>query len=139
MELGTFGALISFALTLEEKAVEVYTSLENSGSSSELNTLLRGTQKRLGRLKRIRQELVTEMILEPLSGVDSENYTIPVSPDLEEEELLALVIQIEENLHSFYSDTADLIPMKEAERAFHRLAEENLIRLSELKIISDGQ
>ena len=76
MELGTFGAIISFALELESQAYEYYEDLNNTVFFQSNSQLMKGSQKRSKRLRRIRQELVTEMILEPITGVESNDYLI---------------------------------------------------------------
>jgi rubrerythrin len=135
MKLGTFGAIISFALELERQALEYYESLKGSVVSQPSSQILTGSQKRLRRLRRIRQELVTEMILEPISGVDSDDYVLSISEGSDEAERLNQAIRLEENMNRFYSTSAYLIPMKEVERAFLRLAQENESRLVSFKNI----
>lgn len=130
MELGTFGAIISFAMDLEQQAFNYYEGLKQTGLSGLTSQLISGSQKRINRLHRIRQELVTEMILEPITGLDSATYELLIKPDLDDAGLLDQTVQLETNLHHFYSNTAHLIPMKEVERAFMRLAAENEKRLA---------
>ena len=135
MALGTFGAIISFALELEEGAGAVYERLLDTGLSSAIGPLLQGSQKRLSRLKRTRQELVTEMILEPITGVDGDAYETPPPTGSTEADLLKQAVCMESIMHRFYSDTASVIPMKQVERAFLRLAKENQTRIAKLESI----
>lgn len=129
MELGTFGAIISFALDLEQQTYDYYETLKQAGLSDLTSQLLNGSQKRINRLLRIRQELVTEMILEPMTGIESGQYELSIAPGLDDVDPLDQAILLEKNLNDFYSDVASLIPMKEVERAFFRLAEENEKRI----------
>jgi rubrerythrin len=126
-ELGTFGAIVTFALDLENQALAFYQGLDDSESSSTILQLVKGSQKRLQRLTRLRQELVTEMILEPISGVFESDYQVDLSgsPNWSE-----MANSLEQNMGTFYSTTAPLIPMKEVERAFLRLAKENHHRVN---------
>jgi rubrerythrin len=133
MELGTFGAIISFALELELQAAEYYEKHNEKIFSQTDSKLLKNSQKRVSRLKRIRQELVTEMILEPITGVDSNDYSVSVSQETTEAEVLHQAIRLNENMHHFYSTMAPLIPMKEVQRAFLRLAKENETRVTSFK------
>jgi rubrerythrin len=133
MQLGTFGAVISFALALETQAFEFYEGLNQDVFSQSGHQLLKGSQKRLNRLRRIRQELVTEMILEPITGVDSDDYVLNVLDSSDPSEVLNQALRLEENMRRFYTTTAPLIPMKEVERAFLRLAKENETRLIAIK------
>lgn len=130
MELGTFGAIISFAIELEEQTHNYYQELEQTSLSGTTSQLINGSKKRITRLHRTRQELVTEMILEPITGLDSADYEIPITLDLNDVGLRDQAVQLETNLHDFYSNTASLIPMKEVERAFQRLAAENERRVT---------
>jgi rubrerythrin len=132
MNLGTFGAIISFALELESQACDFYENLGSTVLSLDIRLFLRGSLNRVSRLKRIRQELVTEMILEPITGVDSDDYSLVISDYSEEADALHQAFRLEENLRTFYLTTAPLIPMKEVQRAFTRLAKENESRLSEI-------
>ena len=135
MKLGTFGAVISFALELEEQALVYYESLNNTLSPQ----LLKGSQKRLNRLRRIRQELVTEMILEPITDVDSDDYVVSIPAGTDEAEKLMGAVRLEENMGRYYSKSAPLIPMKEVERAFVRLAKENEMRVASInKLIASA-
>jgi len=129
MELGTFGAIIGFALELELQAYKYYEDLNNRVSFPTVIKLMKGSQKRSNRLRRIRQELVTEMILEPITGVESDDYLFSISEESVESEYLNQGIRLEENMRHFYLTMAPLIPMKEVERAFLRLAKENVARI----------
>ena len=134
MQLGTFGAIISFALTLETQAFEFYEGLNQDVFSQSTHQFLKGSEKRLHRLLRIRQELVTEMILEPITGVDSDDYELTILDSSDPADVLHQAIRLEENMHRFYLTTAPLIPMKEVERAFLRLAKENKARVTAIKM-----
>ena len=139
MKLGTFGAIISFALELEGQAHEFYESLNHEVFSKPGPQFQKGSLKRLSRLRRIRQELVTEMILEPITGVDSDDFVVSISDGSDIVNVLRQAIRLEENMRRFYSTVASLIPMKEVERAFLRLAKENESRVVEIKtIIADN-
>jgi hypothetical protein len=129
-ELGTFGAIVTFALDLENQALKYYQGLDDPASASTIAQLVKGSQKRLQRLTRLRQELVTEMILEPISGVFESDYQVDISGSSNWTELAK---SLEQNMGTFYSTTAPLIPMKEVERAFLRLAKENHHRVSTIK------
>jgi hypothetical protein len=129
-ELGTFGAIVTFALDLENQALAFYQGLDDSDSSSTIVQLVNSSQKRLQRLTRLRQELVTEMILEPISGVFESDYQVDISGSSNWTEKAK---SLEQNMGAFYSTTAPIIPMKEVERAFLRLAKENHHRASTIK------
>ena len=81
MELGTFGAILGFAMDLEERAAGFYEAGAQGGLEGPFGELARGSYKRLRRLERARREWVVEMILEPITGLYSGAY--PVDLDSE--------------------------------------------------------
>ncbi|MGD9395430.1 MAG: hypothetical protein PVJ05_03285 [Candidatus Thorarchaeota archaeon] len=132
MELGTFGAIMKFALETEKEVTGFYESAKVLAKSEDLtsqfsNLAIRG-QKRAKTIERIRRENVTEMILEPITGLDSDTFTpvttIPESPD--DKALQGIAVEIENNLNAFYSQTAVKVEfLSEVAYAFELLAEAN--------------
>jgi len=132
MELGTFGAIMKFALEVENDVISFYTSASGLVKSQELASLFdslanRG-QKRIKSIERIRRENVTEMILEPITGLDSDTYTpvttISESPD--DKTLQEIAVEIEKKLQAFYNQAAVKVEfLSEVAYAFELLAETN--------------
>ncbi len=132
MELGTFGAIMKFALETENDVTGFYESVKGLARNEELVSLfdslvIRG-QKRVKTIERIRRENVTEMILEPITGLDSDTFTpvttIPEKPD--DKTLKGIAVEIENNLQAFYSQTAVKVEfLSEVAYAFELLAEAN--------------
>lgn len=132
MELRTFGAALKFALDLEAIAAAFYESAIGITASHDLkglfeSLLLRG-QKRIDLLMRVRRENTTEMILEPISGLDGDQYQpkteIPaVTGDAA---LTKLAESLEQKIQDFYKDAAEKISfLSEPADIFERLADEN--------------
>ncbi len=137
MELGTFGAILKFALETEEEVNRFYESVINLVKDKTYVTLyqdlLKRGEKRLKTLERVRRENVTEMILEPITGLDSENYNFEteIPKDASEKEIKELAVKIEKGLLEFYIRAAEKIDfLVEAAYSFELLAEanENAIR-----------
>ncbi len=132
MELGTFGAVIKFALELEAMAAAFYETASVITSTEQLKIPFEAyIQKRLLRmetLKRLRRENTTEMILEPIHGLQDAEYRVKSEcpegcPD---EELLKLASEMEERNQKFYTDAAQKIEfLIESAEIFDRFAEEN--------------
>ncbi len=132
MELGTFGAVIKFALELEAMAAAFYETASAITSTEQLKIPFEAhIQKRLTRmetLKRLRRENTTEMILEPIHGLQDNEYRVKSEcpegcPD---EELLKLASDLEERNQKFYQDAAKKIEfLIEPADIFDRFAEEN--------------
>ena len=128
MELGTFGALFAFALELERRALAFYEAAPAS-LAAEARPLAAGSRKRLGRLERARQEGISEMILEAITGLRSEDYAPPAEAGAWPDVAAAL----EGTAARFYRDAAAKVPIAETARLFARLAEENDQRGQELR------
>lgn len=132
MDLGTFGAIIKFALEIEGKVSDFYKNLGEYAKDEALVGLLgdlviRG-QKRIQTLERIRRENVTEMILEPIEGLDPNSFGIETDASiaLDDAKIKTMVTRIESTLQKFYTSAArkiDFLP--EAEYALELFAEKN--------------
>ncbi len=132
MELGTFGAIIKFALDIETKVGNFYESASDIVKDAELvsifaDLVVRG-QKRKKTLERVRRENVTEMILEPILEFDSESYSIDIeiSESANNDNLRTLATNIETTLQKFYTTAAVKTDfLIEAAYAFELLSEKN--------------
>ncbi|MFX1559249.1 MAG: hypothetical protein ACFFBL_01550 [Promethearchaeota archaeon] len=132
MELGTFGAIMTFALEVEREVAKFYESAKEIVKDQEMANLFgklanRG-QKRVKTVERLRRENVTEMILEAINGLDSDAYApstaIPESPD--DKTLQEIAVEIETNLGAFYTQAAVKVDfLGEVAYAFELLAEAN--------------
>ena len=82
MELLTFSAVLSFAISMEEKAESFYRKAAEHGecgSMSEMcSALARKNESHRSRVVATRQENVTEMVLEPINDLDSSGYEVDV-------------------------------------------------------------
>lgn len=128
MELGTFGAVLKFAMEIEQEVRKFYETAagvtKDSGQANRFQDLYKRGEKRLKTLERVRRENVTEMILEPIVGLDSDDYKIETN--IEETELVGTAVSVEKILHGFYSNAATKIEfLIEASYAFELLAEAN--------------
>jgi rubrerythrin len=132
MELGTFGAILKFALDIENQVSTFYKSAAALPVNRNLGTIFlelssRG-EKRLKTLERIRRENVTEMILESIVGLNSDDYmiTTKIPESADDNVLKQLAISIETTLQDFYNTAATKIDfLSEAAYAFELLAEKN--------------
>ena len=132
MDLGTFGAIMKFALETEQDVTKFYeaaSKLVNDQNKVELfQDLLKRGEKRLKTLERVRRENITEMILEPIIGLDSENYKIvtEIQSNQGEKEVQELALSIEKSLLEFYTHAGAKIDfLIEVSYSFELLAEAN--------------
>jgi rubrerythrin len=125
MELGTFGVILRFAMELEERAVKFYEGAARGGLEGTFGELVQGSHKRLKRLEQARREMVAEMILESIMGLDGDAYHVDLDPEADEAGLLRQARALEEASARFYQDAAAKMPIREVVRLFQRLAQEN--------------
>jgi hypothetical protein len=113
MDLGTTGAILTFALELEKDIGAFYSESVPEANDASLKQafeeIQRTQRKRERLLSRFRRENVTEMILEPIHGFESEAFEIAISSDIDRDDsfLKDSAIKIEETLQSFFSKASE--------------------------------
>ncbi len=121
MNLATLGAVLKFALKLETEARDFY---ENNANFTSFKSLLIQYEKRIKKLKRIRRENTTEMILEPIENFVSEPYEITILIEDNKTENTGKII--EKTLERFYSDSAEKVSfLSEVTYKFEEIALEH--------------
>jgi rubrerythrin len=137
VSLNTFGAILTFAIDLEgamEKFYEGAVSVAGNADTTELfENYAKKSSKRKQRLTAVRQDNVTEMVLEPISGLNQADYEPVVTAPTDQPGALAEAIRLEERAERFYHDAGPKLNVTEPRRAFQKLAQENTERLSELR------
>jgi rubrerythrin len=133
MDLATFGAILSHALDLEGRAAAFY----EQGAQGELeeffSDLAKGSEKRARRAERTRREGVAEMILEPITGMNSEAYEVDLEAPDDPGERLEKALALETASERFYRDASEKMPVREVARTFQRMAKENQSRQKRLE------
>ncbi len=132
MELGTFGAILTFAAEWEGEVAGWYGLHTEGAHAGRLATLAAAARRREARLRRTRQEGVSEMILVPISGLDAARYLVPPCPPQASEPPLEGARRLEEARRRFYEDAAEAMPIGEVAALFTRLARENARHLEAL-------
>ncbi len=132
MEITTFGAVVKFALDLEAKASSFYESASGVATDPGLGKLLESLfhrgQKRIKTLLRVRRENVTEMILEPIAGLDSEvhNLVSAIPEGADDRIVRETAAALETKIHEFYMLAAAKIDfLSEAAYALELLGDAN--------------
>jgi rubrerythrin len=141
MTLSTFGAIMGFAAELVKQAEDQYRALALKAKDSTLKEVLEALSSEEVRnhalMMRARRENVTEMILEPVSGLHREDYEMdPKVPDHREDaEIIRAALILEERGKKFFQDASAKVPLPEVARIFRKVAQkkdENLERLQGL-------
>ncbi|HVO43201.1 MAG TPA: hypothetical protein VMT34_11285 [Aggregatilineales bacterium] len=132
--LNTYGAVLSFAIELEGALQRFYESAAPVAGDHEeqFEDYARTSAKRKQRLIGIRQDNVTEIVLEPITGLNGANYSVASAPPTSAAEALTAARRIEARAQQFYLDSGPKLNVTEPRRAFQKLAQENAERLNDL-------
>jgi rubrerythrin len=146
MELSTFGAVLAFAIEMEERSARFYReAAERKGCEAicgALQELAKQSAARRDLLVRTRQEQVTEMVLEPITGLRREDYETQASVASASglADVIAEAVALEQVAQRFYSEVAEKgrYLLAGVARSFTRLARENEARRIRLEGLARG-
>jgi ATP-dependent helicase YprA (DUF1998 family) len=131
MDLGTTGAILTFALELEKDIGAFYSrnlpEVSNADLKQAFGEIQRTQRKRERLLSRLRRENVTEMILEPIHGFESDAFEIAISSEVSHNNSLlkSSAIEIEETLKSFFAKASEKTAfLPEVSDEFKRISED---------------
>lgn len=141
MALSTFGAIMGYAAEMVKQTGEVYDGLIGKAKSPALKQILEDfaseEKKNQSLMEKTRRENVTEMILEPITGLCQEDYEVNFKDmaQKEDSDLVKIALVLEERAKRFFRDASTKIPLPEVARTFRRIGqrkEENVVRLQKL-------
>ena len=141
MALSTFGAIMGFASEIVGSAMDHYqVAVEKAKDpvlKDTLKALLEEERKNYVLMEQTRRENVTEMILEPITGLHQEDYEIDLkfSDHANDADLLKMALAQEEKEKKFFNDSSAKVPLPEVARIFRRIAQRKEKNLSKLKSI----
>ncbi len=135
MSLNTFGAIVTFAIDLEGAMQRFYEEASAVGgdAAETFENYAKKSAKRRQRLIAVRQDNVTEMVLEPISGLNQIDYEPNAATPTDRARALGGAIRLEERAERFYTNAGPKLNVTEPRRAFQKLAQENTERLVELR------
>ncbi len=145
MVLSTFGAIMNFALERVGYSVNIFKSMVQKAKDSvlkeTLQLLLDEEVRNYGLMEQTRRENVTEMILEPITGLEQEDYeiTVDLSKQPKDIDLLKVALILEEKERKFFSDSSAKIPLPEVARTFRKVAQKKEKTLAKLKTLGLNQ
>lgn len=135
---------MKFAADLFHQAADFYRSAlpkaQDSGLKEALSGLLEQAGKYEALMERIRRENVTEMILEPVTGLSPDDYLAEARPreDAGDEGLIRATLALETAQQMFFERASARVALPEAARAFRKIAEKNKASLDRLKALRTG-
>jgi len=139
--LNTFGAILTFAVDLEDAMQHFYDQAKDVADGDLAQTFedyARKSGKRKQRLISVRQDNVTEMILEPISGLNAADYEPLYGVPSSVPDALEKAIELETRTERFYKDAGPKLNVTEPRRAFQKLAQENAERVTELRELRES-
>jgi hypothetical protein len=139
MALTTFGAIMGFAAEMVKRGQEAYQAALKKAKAPVLRDALQELLKEQGKehslMEMTRREHVTEMILEPISGLRQEDYEmeVVVPEQVNDAELLKIALILEEKQKKFLTDASTRIPLPEAAKIFRKMVKQKESNLTKLK------
>jgi rubrerythrin len=143
MSLTTFGAIMAFSFEMVRYALDTYSAAvqkaKDPALKETLEALLQEANKNLVLMEQIRRENITEMILEPIHGLQRADYEmdITLSDQTQDSGLVKAALSVEKKMRKFLYDASAKVPIPEVRKMFLKLAqkkERNLTRLECLSI-----
>jgi len=132
-DINTFGALMRFAITLEDYSAQQYAKAAQAGGSEQMKEALGELQakheKRRLRLEEAFRLKLNEVTIEPVTTLNKLDYLVEVGDITSKsmDEAKALLKKVEETSAKFYTDSAAYSEpiAREVMRLFQRMAKEN--------------
>jgi hypothetical protein len=130
MALNQFGAVMTFAIEMEDQLAAFYDQLAEAGGghAADFTERAKGSRKRSSRLEASRRQNVTEITLEPIEGLDEADYALDLS-----DASAASINAIEETVRQFYTDATPKINVRETRQVLQR----NLKEHNRMEALSD--
>ncbi len=122
MSLNQFGAVLTFAIELEKQLADYYTQAASNhpAHAAEYTSRASASSKRKGKIEQARRQNVTEITLEPIEGLQADDYALDLSNDSP-----AAVNAAEALIQRFYEDAAPKINVREARQVMERCLKEH--------------
>ena len=140
MELGTFGAVLKFANDLEGCCITFYNKISDK-TQGTLKTLLasfaEGSKKNQQLVEKTRRMNVAEMILEAITGLDSNAYNTDIQITDAISDNLKKSLELEEKATRFYTDASKRLSfLPDVKRVLEKLAKDHESRIAKLESIN---
>jgi len=144
MELGTVGAILTYAIRLEGHSVDFDEQAASATGDEPTREVFLSLAEAKGKRKKVversRREFVNEMLLEPIEGLEGSDglFEMLPLPGLNQRRLLRLARGLEEDCQRQYSAvTAKISHLPQLARVFRKLGEGNRDHMSRLESLSN--
>jgi rubrerythrin len=141
MALSTFGAIMGFAAEMVGQTRDTYKALIEKAKNPALKEVLQKLAVEKGKnhslMEKTRRENVTEMILEPVTGLHEEDYEVDLKglEQKDDVDLLRVALILEQREKKFFQDASTKLPLPEVARIFRKISrkmEDDLEKLQRL-------
>ena len=145
MALTTFGAIMGFAAEIVGQTEETYGTLiqkaKDSALKETLQFLLVEGKKNRSLMEKTRRENVTEMILEPISGLRQEDYGVglTIQDQMGDADVLKTALVLEEREKKFFQDASLKVSLPEVARIFRKIVQKKEDNISKLQSLGMSQ
>lgn len=145
MALTTFGAIMGFAADIVVQTEETYGTLvqkaKDSALKEALQVLLGEEKKNRSLMEKTRRENVTEMILEPITGLHQEDYgaSLTIPDQAGDADLLKAAMVLEEREKKFFRDASSKVSLPEVARIFRKIVQKKEDNISKLQSLGMNQ
>jgi rubrerythrin len=145
MALSTFGAIMGFSAEMVQQTKTFYKTMVQKAKdpilSEALQVLLEEEAKNYSLMEKTRRENVTEMILEPITGLHQGDYEFEMKgmDQTKDVDLLKMALILEERERRFFSEVSDRVPLPEVGRIFRKMAQKKERSLAKLKTLGLNQ
>ncbi|MEM4213974.1 MAG: ferritin family protein [Candidatus Methanomethylicaceae archaeon] len=137
MELGTFGAILKFANELESESLDFYKRLSETTQGELKNlfsSLAEASRKNQQIIEKTRRMNVAEMILETITGFNSDTYAVDLQTSNDLKECINKAINLEEKAAQFYKDASNKLAfLPDVKRILEKLGKDREGRIQKLK------
>ena len=140
MELTTFSMVLRYTLQLEDECGKFYRTLAANNNFSQAKELFTkfadNSDRRRKDLERTARESVDHSLLEPVSGIFEETYTLntTVPNGSSTGDAISTAKTLEEKMAKFYSDAGDKIKfISNVSRLYRRYAQDRAKALTSLQ------
>lgn len=139
MALSTFGAIMGFATEMVQQSETLYKMMVQKAKDPNLReafqALLEEEGKNLSLTEQTRRENVTEIILEPVAGLQQGDYEVEMKGmnQAQDEDLLKMALILEEREQRFFNGVSDKLPFPEVARIFRKMAQKKEKSIAKLR------